>query len=196
MDAKWENPAVTNYLFMARLHEKKGVIPLVKAWIESPQARNLAHHLYIAGPNDGELAQLEEILSLHQNINIGYLGAIYDQAKIELLAKTHIYILPSFSEGFPTSVLEAMNSGAMAVITDGCNFPIAIENEMALRTTTNIEDLKSTLTYLYNAPLITLRDKAIRSAHWVADNYSNRSIAQQQAALYTDLISKNIDGDK
>ncbi len=186
--SKWQNSVVTNYLFMARLHAKKGVIPLVKAWINSPQANNPAHHLYIAGPDDGELSELVDILSLHQNINIGYLGAVYGEDKRALLERSHIYLLPSFSEGFPTSVLEAMSAGALAVITDGCNFPEAIEAKMALHTTTDESDIKLTLENIYNKSREELQQQAQKSAHWIVENYSNRKIAAEQAALYSKLM--------
>jgi glycosyltransferase involved in cell wall biosynthesis len=188
---KWEKPARLNYLFLARLHMKKGIIPLVEAWLQSPQFNNSNCHLYIAGPDDGELPSLQAILSRFQDINITYLGAVYGDKKEQLLNKCHIYLLPSHSEGFPTSVLEAMNHQMVAVITDGCNFPEAIEADKVIRTTPDQREIVMTLKKIHHLPIPHLSAFANTSAEWVTSLYSNEIIAKQQAETYFELIGRS-----
>lgn len=99
-------------LFLARLLKEKGIFETVEAF------RNLTKkydniELTIAG--DGkDFAELEEVVKDDANIKV--VGHVEGQGKIDLFKENDIYCLPSYSEGLPTSVLEAMAFG-MPVIT-------------------------------------------------------------------------------
>ena len=122
------------FLFMARLHHKKGLAPLLEAWDGLMAGERHNCLLKIAGPDDGELAFLESFLAASTaSSTIQYLGPVYGQEKEELLRGSHFYVLPSHSEGFPTSVLEAMQHGLVPLISPGCNFPDVFERELGLQ---------------------------------------------------------------
>ncbi len=110
-------------VFMARLHPKKGLDLLVPAW-----AKLREHHpnweLVIAGPDeDGYRAEVETMV---RELGVGsattLVGTVTGGAKRTLLHGADLFILPSYSEGFPVSVLEAMACRAPVIGTDGCNF--------------------------------------------------------------------------
>lgn len=113
-----DGSGVLSFLFMARLHHKKGVVELVNAWHQSMMGKS-NFKLIIAGPDDGELIKIQPLITG----NIVYMGPIYGREKEALLNNSHYYVLPSKSEGFPTSVVEAMGQGLIPIITEGCNFP-------------------------------------------------------------------------
>ena len=175
----------TNYLFMARLHHKKGIVPLVKAWLNSPQASSPYHCLNIAGPDDGELNQVKQLVKQHPDSNINYIGAVYGEQKQELIDKSHIYLLPSYSEGFPTSVLEAMSNHLLAVITEGCNFPEAIQEGHVIQTTPQIKDIEQSLKTVFDLSQLEIIQKAKQGAAFVNSNYNLDKIAHQQYMLIT-----------
>jgi len=187
---KWDSPDKLNYLFMARLHYKKGILPLVEAWIKSPQFNNGHCHLYIAGPDDGELAKIMEVLNRYPDMNITYLGGVYSDEKEALLNRCHVYLLPSQSEGFPTSVLEAMSYELVTAITDGCNFPEAIQAQKVYRTTPHQKEIINTLKKLHHQSVSQLEHFAKAAALWIVDNYSNEIIAKEQAEMYQRLMSR------
>lgn len=54
LDFSVKTDSVRSFLFLARLHFKKGVVPLVEAWADSSLANNPGFQLNIAGPDDGE----------------------------------------------------------------------------------------------------------------------------------------------
>ena len=132
-------------LFMARLHHKKGVIPLIKAWLKSDLNRHDQWQLVIAGPDDGELSTLNTVLDQNPGTNIQYLGSVYGVEKIQWLERSHFYALPTVSEGFPTSVVEAMQAGLIPLTSKGANFPEAMDAGLMVELTQAENDIVSAL---------------------------------------------------
>ena len=67
--------------------------------------------LEIIGPFDAE--------DLPKDERVGYYGEIRDSSKIkEVLRNADIFVLPSWSEGMPTVILEAMASSCVIVASD------------------------------------------------------------------------------
>lgn len=172
----------TNYLFLARLHSKKGLIFLVKAWAESMYECNNTN-LLIAGPDEGEL----ELIKPYLKNNITYLGPIYGKEKERLLKEAHYYILPSFSEGFPTSIVEGMSHGAIPIISEGCNFPEVFSENIGYKVYPDKESIKKVFS--------ELRGKAFdpnlsnRNIEYVNKNLSDRKIGTDLYQLYSKLLN-------
>jgi glycosyltransferase involved in cell wall biosynthesis len=63
---------------------------------------------------------MDEVKSWHKNGSIHYLGSTEDVRPF--IAKCHVYVLPSYHEGMPRTVLEAMSMGRPILTTDtpGC----------------------------------------------------------------------------
>ena len=63
---------------------------------------------------------MQEVLDWQQGGNLEYLGKTSDVRPY--LAACHVLVLPSWREGTPTSVMEAMSVGRAAIVTDvpGC----------------------------------------------------------------------------
>ncbi len=178
------------FLFMARLHHKKGVLPLVEAWIGSGLIHKKKYTLIIAGPDEGEKRHIDELLSQHPNINIILTGPLYGDEKIRILNKCHFYILPSQSEGFPTSVIEAMQHGLVPVITDGCNFPEAFESNCAVRTGASPEEIKNTLYCMQQKKPAYFSDISHRSIDLITEKFTNDRIAESQYRLYEKMLNQ------
>ena len=116
MDAKIEDykqsPTI-KILFLARLIKEKGIFETIDAFQNiSKKYDNL--ELTIAG--DGKDFDVISALVVKDN-NITITGYVEDKSKIELLQNSHIYCLPSYTEGLPISVLEAMAFGMPIVTT-------------------------------------------------------------------------------
>lgn len=174
-------------LFLARLHHKKGVMPMVEAWENSSLWKNTNYQLIIAGTDDGEQSKLEKFLLNQGESNIQFLGPAFGEDKERLMKSCHFYILPSVSEGFPTSVLEAMAAGLVPIITTGCNFPEAFAEHRAVETEPNLQALTQTFDSLSLAQEINRLTLARKNQLWVSQRYSWEIIADQQASLYFGL---------
>jgi glycosyltransferase involved in cell wall biosynthesis len=103
-------------LYLGRLHERKGVIPLVEAF----KAANVPDsRLVLAGPDDGLLKTLEPLLD-ERIVLTGYLGGA---DRLAAFAAADMLALPAVGEGLPVVVLEAMAAHLPVVITAGCGLP-------------------------------------------------------------------------
>ncbi len=100
-------------LFLSRMVKEKGVFELIEAFKKVNQKIKNSE-LILAG--DGEAFQ--EIASLASNTkNIRLTGYVEGDEKIALLKESDVFILPSYSEGLPISVLEAMLFGLPVITT-------------------------------------------------------------------------------
>lgn len=101
-------------LFLGLIGERKGVYDLLRAFAGA--ASCVPHlHLRVAGNGEMEKARhLADELRLHDRVD--FPGWVDAQARNELLAEADIFVLPSYNEGLPVSVLEAM-AWALPVIT-------------------------------------------------------------------------------
>jgi glycosyltransferase involved in cell wall biosynthesis len=100
-------------LFLARLEKEKGIFELLDAMkninITFPQVE-----LIIAGEGDAYEKVKQQV---KEQKNIKMVGYVQGEEKIALFKKCDIYCLPSYSEGLPISVLEALAFGLPVITT-------------------------------------------------------------------------------
>ncbi len=115
-------------LFLGRIHAKKGLDLLVRAWREVADEHPEAH-LVLAGPDfegtRARIAALIEAEGLGDQILLP--GMLRGEQKWSALAAAECFVLPSFSEGLSISVLEAMGVGVPVIISTQCNLPEVAE---------------------------------------------------------------------
>ncbi len=168
------------FLFMARLHFKKGILPLVQAW-QQVMINQQNVQLVIAGPDEGELQLIQPFFT----DNVQYVGAVYGAEKMQLLATSHYYILPSLSEGFPVSVLEAMSYGCIPIITEGCNFSTVFQQQLGYQIESNVASIATVLQSILHKDFDA--DLSNRNASFIAEKYSETYIGEQLYKLYNKL---------
>ncbi len=124
-EACWiERKRPKRLLFLSRLHPKKGLDLLVPAWGkltgEFPD-----WELLIVGPDEGgHRADVERMVSgAVGGDTCRICGTVSGAEKHALLRTADMFVLPSYSEGFPMAVLEAAAHRIPAVQTTECNFP-------------------------------------------------------------------------
>ena len=103
-------------LYLGRIEPNKGVDYILKA-AEQLKNNDINFLLHIAGKDqcqDYYVTLFKE--SLKENFT--YEGVVTGTAKTELLKKCQVFLLPSFYEGLPMSLLEAMSFGEVPVVTN------------------------------------------------------------------------------
>lgn len=107
-----------NLLFLARIHPKKGVENLLKAWSKLQDKFN-DWDLNIVGPNEGGYSNSMKNLSKKLiNKRVFFHGALEGDKKNQVYHDASIYVLPTFSENFGITVAEALSFGTPVLITD------------------------------------------------------------------------------
>lgn len=110
-----------SFLLIARLLGDKGVREYVKAAREIRRLHTeVVFHLVGGLDSNPDAIPESEVRDWHSANDIIWHGALPDVRP--MIAGTHVYVLPSYREGTPRSVLEAMAMGRAIVTTDapGC----------------------------------------------------------------------------
>jgi len=101
-------------LFLARIEKTKGIYEAIEAFnIVSQKSHNIT--LFIAGSGT-ELESVKKFVKEQKIFHIKFLGYVSGKKKTEVFLNSDIYLFPSYHEGLPISVLEAMYYG-LPVIT-------------------------------------------------------------------------------
>ncbi|MEI9919967.1 MAG: glycosyltransferase [Bacteroidota bacterium] len=172
------------FLYMARLHYKKGIFPLVKAWDKS--MRDADAKLVICGYDEGELEKIRPFI----NGNIEYLDFVSGDDKIKLLKGSHYIVLPTSSEGLPSGVLEGMSFGLIPVISDGCNLPEVFKEHLGVRVEQDENNIAEQLTILRNKPFDQILSK--RNHDYIGEHFSEDRTGEKLLELYRHLTDGSI----
>lgn len=120
----WAAREAGTVLFLGRLGKRKGSYDLLDA-VALLGKRGLRPRLLLGG--DGELEQVRErarALGIADQLEM--LGWVRGRDKQRLLDRAMVYALPSYNEGLPMSVLEAMASGLPILSTPIGGIPEAV----------------------------------------------------------------------
>lgn len=115
-------------LFMGRLGRRKGTYDLVEA-IPGVLRRAPSARFVLAG--DGDIGQIER-LAVDRGVRhaVELPGWMDGARKRRLFENSAVYVLPSYNEGIPVSVLEAMAAGKPVISTPVGGIPEAIEDDV------------------------------------------------------------------
>ena len=110
---------------LGRLGQRKGTYDLIRAVHLLPDPVRARLRVVLAG--DGEVDQARSLVSSLQLTDcIEILGWIEPPARDELLRRADILALPSYAEGLPMAVLEAMAYGVVPLTTPVGGIPEAV----------------------------------------------------------------------
>lgn len=116
-----------NILFMGRLGKRKGVYDLIDILPQIIE-KHKDIKLYIGG--DGEIDEVKKLVNSKElTKNVEVLGWISGEQKKKLFEIASIYVLPSYNEGLPVSILEAMASGLPVISTNIAGIPEEVEHD-------------------------------------------------------------------
>lgn len=114
---QWQQPF--NVLFLGVLIKRKGVSDLLKAikiLNDSGKTENV--HFFIAGSGEEESNLKAECSELGLNDLVEFVGWTTGEKKMKLLKESQMLVLPSYNEGLPIAILEAISYGLPVVATD------------------------------------------------------------------------------
>ncbi len=114
-------------LFLGLLGKNKGIYDLLECIRDHKVEFQGKLKLYIGG--NGEIEQVKQLIKEYGIADIViFEGWVSGDKKIELLNNSDAYILPSYKEGLPISILEAMSYGMPIISTPVGGIPEIVSN--------------------------------------------------------------------
>ncbi len=117
--------ARVQFLYLGRLAESKGAFDLVRAFGGLDPALRARAQLVLAG--DGDIQGITE-LARPLGPSVLVLPWVDTAARDRLLAESDVFVLPSYREGVPMALLEAMAAGLPAIATPVGGIPDVMEH--------------------------------------------------------------------
>jgi len=190
-------------LFLGRIHPKKGLLNLIRAFARNQGTRVQGREtwqLVIAGWDQGghaaELIELCKELGVsvqnrksrdegrESEANVVFYGPAFGDDKKSLLSTADAFILPSFSEGLPMSVLEAWSYKLPVVMTPECNLPEGFAADAAIRIETGAESIAQGLDLLFSMSASDLQSMGAKGRILVEERFTWKTIAAQMREVY------------
>jgi glycosyltransferase involved in cell wall biosynthesis len=175
------------FLYLGDFRERKGVLDLVAA-TELAFQRGFQGTVRIAGgerePGEKENL-LRRISASSSRSQIHMLGTLSKERTEDALASTDCLVLPSYAEGLPMALLEAMAHGVPVIATPVGGVPALVTDgkEGLLVEPGNIEDLADRMVQICND--LALRRRMGRAArHRVRSEYSLNAMVERILELY------------
>jgi glycosyltransferase involved in cell wall biosynthesis len=111
-------------LFLSRLHPKKGLDVLIKAFVAVQKHQEFSEwRLVIAGDGDAAyVSSLKQLVSSNSADGfVSFIGWVSGDEKRDVLRKASLLVLPSSQENFGLCVLEALAEGVPVVVSRDVN---------------------------------------------------------------------------
>ena len=172
-------------LFLGRLSRKKGLDILCRAWArihcDFPEAR-----LVIAGPDSDGTGPAAEALVGRLNLreSIVFTGMLAHGMKWSALAAAHLFVLPSYSEGFSAAVLEALGMGLPVAVSRQCNFPEVSSRRCGLVIEPEARQVEEALGVLLAADASEMESLRTNARALVASRYTWSAVGRMLSEVY------------
>lgn len=182
-------------LYMGRLHPLKGLPLLLKGWAKlrkecSAHAENW--FLAIAGWDEvGHRQELEALVDeLHIHDDVLFVGSVLGERKAASLSEASAFILPSYSEAMPMSVLEALSYRLPVLMTQVCNLPEAFEANAALRFDHSEESIFEKVLELIEMDQKDRDAMGVRGYELVQKQFTWSRVAEQMVEVYRWMLGR------
>ncbi|HEY4255649.1 MAG TPA: glycosyltransferase [Candidatus Udaeobacter sp.] len=181
-------------LYLGRLHPKKNVSNLIRAWkqiLNSHPSARASWVLAIAGWSQGgyeqklkHLAGDLDTAATSELASIAFLGPRFGTKKNECYRACAAFIMPSLSEGLPMTVLEAWAYSKPVLMTPECNLPEGFAAGAALQIGTGREEIAAGLKQVIEMSDDDRRAMGNRGRNLVATKFSWPRIGEQMRSVY------------
>ena len=172
--------STVQFLFLGRMCEKKGTYDLVRAFAALPTAVRARARLTLAG--DGDLEAIRKLAAPLEQVRV--LPWIDSAERERLLAQSDVFVLPSYNEGVPMALLEAMAAGLPSIVTPVGGIPEVLRHgvEGLMVEPARVNDLSAAMARLVNHE--AERTAAGRCAHERARSFDVHAYSRSLAEIY------------
>lgn len=173
-------------LFLGFIIEKKGIFDLAEVINEHKDKWEGKLVLHVGGSH--EVERLQNFVKINKLENlIQYEGWVSGEKKAYLLNMMDAYILPSYTEGLPISILESLSYGKPIITTSVGGIPEIVNDQNGfLFEPGDKEAMYHIISRIINNPII-LQEKGI-NARASVDEYFPDKISEVLGGVYEELF--------
>ena len=173
-------------LFLGRLHPKKNLPALLRAWTAATDPGCGEWTLVIAGwvqgGHEADLRRLTGDLGMAGRVH--FAGPLFGADKVAALRNAEGFVLPSLSEGLPMAVLEAWSYGLPVLMTAACNLPEGFAAGAAAEIPADGPGLVAGLRAFLDRSDRERTDMGTAGRRLVAERFTWASVAGRMRAVY------------
>lgn len=177
-------------LFLGRITPIKGLPMLLRA-MDLCREQMPGWKLVIAGVDEfnhqAEVQSLVRELALQPYVQ--FVGPQFDQDKRDAFAAADVFVLPSYSEGAPVVILEALGAGIPTLTTEGTPWEDLVTHRCGWWTGISVEAIADALLDVLKQPREALKEMGQRGMTLVRQKYTWPKIADQTITLYNWLLN-------
>lgn len=181
--------------FVGRMTRDKGLPELVEAFDSILDAKPETHLLLVGWFDASEDALGGELrFRIRNHARIHYTGFVADTAPY--YRAMDVMVLPTWREGFPNAVLEAVSSGIPVVTTLSTGSRDAVVPEVTglLIPPGYPAAISEAVLQLLDRPE-RRRQMGVAARAWVLDRYVNGNVLSRTASYYKSLLERNLAGN-
>ena len=175
-------------LFMGRLHPIKNIEAVIAALAQPDMSY---YHLHICG--EGAPKYVNQLKAYAEQLGVAeqvtWRGFISGSEKVRLFTKSDIFVLPSFSESFGISAIEALSAGLPLVLSRHVANAETLANAgLAKVTDTSDAEIASGFRQVSK-----WKDKAFmaKAKAYFSNHYDKSIVLKSLAMLYDDILDKS-----
>ena len=195
-------PNVRTVLFLSRIHPKKGLLDLVRAWAaiqnskfkiqNSESGGRPRWRVVVAGGDEG--GHLQELKAEIGKLNLGdvfeFIGPVEGAAKWELYRQADLFVLPSHSENFGIVVAEALACGVPVIASRGTPWEDLVTHRCGWWPAIGSEPLAAALREALSRTDEERRAMGARGRELVQAKYGWPGAAEQMQAVYQWMLKQ------
>lgn len=176
-------------LFLSRLHPGKGLLDLVEAW---RGIRNENWRIVIAGPDvNGHRLHVQKMI--HQyglEKDFEFMDRVGGKKKQRCFESANLFILPSYSENFGISILEALANQLPVITTTRTPWRDIQERHCGWWVEPGVAGISAAMQEAMAMPRVALEAMGQRGRQLVEEKYSWNMIAQNSLHVYEWLLGR------
>lgn len=177
------------WLFLSRIHEKKGVDLLLTAYLRLKKENKFIPNLVIAGPGTDTEYGKALLKIVNGDPKIHFIGMVKEGVKWAIIQNASFFILPSHQENFGIAIVEALACGKPVMITDRVNIYKEIQKAQAgliVKDNLNavLEGLKKLVSFS--------EEETHMMSQRATELYQQKFSIKESARRFTDMIKSEI----
>ncbi len=175
-------------LFLGRINHKKGTDLLVEAYAKLPEETRNRGRLVIAGPDDGQLAQLHSLVH-HHNLEeqVVFTGLLEGSSVDCAYAAADIFVLPCRTDTFPMAIIEACQAGTPMVVSDSCEIADILDGRAASVVPPAPEPLAAAMHQLLTDQILQTRYRR-GAAELLGSIFSMAAVGDRLETVYAEAV--------